>query len=543
MSFRLRVLGLLMLVAMAATAATAWLTLRQANLQVRDSVAAGQQEVSRITGELYAYGFAHGTWDGVSPTVGALAKDTGQRIRVATEADVLVVDSDALAGREPRTAGSRPPVLVDPRPTLRLPTEKVPRVSAKLTVTAIAEYRAAATYAACLTRAGVAVTARPNGIGIPVISTERRSSQCREPSADSDPRITQDHEAVQTCESDPRLAACLQRAFNEQIAAAAPPRLQVRLGAEDESPPTLAAAPTIAVASGVFLAAVLGALLLSRAVLRPIRALTMAARGLEEGDLGRRVVVSGRDEIAELGGAFNRMADSIQAGEDRQRRLTGDIAHELRTPLANLRGYLEALQDGYVEPTPELLESLHEEAMLQQRIVDDLQDLALAEAGTLTYHRADVDLGEVLETCRTAHRARAETSGVVLELDVPQSVRVFADADRLRQVVGNLVVNAVRVTAPGGVVTLALARHGNLAIIQVRDTGRGIPPEDLPYLFDRFWRADAARGRATGGSGLGLSIARQIVTDHRGTIDVESTVGVGTTFSVVLSTGPGGIAG
>lgn len=178
--------------------------------------------------------------------------------------------------------------------------------------------------------------------------------------------------------------------------------------------------------------------------------------------------------------------------------------------------------------------------MLQQRIVDDLQDLALAEAGALTYHRGDVDLADMLETCRTAHRARAETVGVVLELDAARPARVFADAERLRQVVGNLVVNAVRVTAPGGTVTLELVRRGDLAIIQVRDTGKGIPPEELPHLFDRFWRADAARGRATGGSGLGLSIARQIVTDHRGTIEVESTVGVGTTFSVVLRTGPGG---
>ncbi|WP_406382402.1 sensor histidine kinase [Streptomyces sp. NBC_01618] len=540
MSFKLRVLGLLMLVAMTATAATAWLTLRQANRQVRDSVVTGQQEVSRITGELYAYGFGHGTWDGVSPTVGELAKDTGQRIRVATEADVLLVDSDALAGHEPRSVSSRSPVLVDPRPILRLPAEKVPRASVKLTVTAIGEYRAAATYAACLTRAGAVVTARPNSVGIPRISTAHRPSQCKEPSSGTDPRFTQDYEAVQPCESDPRPTACLQRAFNERIGSVAPPRLQVRLGAKDESPPTLAAAPTIAAAAGVFLAAVLGALLLTRAVLGPIRALTLAARGLGEGDLGRRVVISGRDEIAELGGAFNRMADSIQAGEDRQRRLTGDIAHELRTPLANLRGYLEALQDGYVEPTPELLESLHEEAMLQQRIVDDLQDLALAEAGALTYHRGDVDLADMLETCRTAHRARAETVGVVLELDAARPARVFADAERLRQVVGNLVVNAVRVTAPGGTVTLELVRRGDLAIIQVRDTGKGIPPEELPHLFDRFWRADAARGRATGGSGLGLSIARQIVTDHRGTIEVESTVGVGTTFSVVLRTGPGG---
>ncbi|TGA83161.1 sensor histidine kinase, partial [Streptomyces palmae] len=257
-------------------------------------------------------------------------------------------------------------------------------------------------------------------------------------------------------------------------------------------------------------------------------------------DLGRRVPAAGRDEIAELGRVFNRMAASLQAGEERQRRLTGDIAHELRTPLANLRGYLEALRDGVVEPTPELLDSLHDEALLQQRIVDDLQDLALAEAGALTYHWAAVELGEVLEACRTAHRAKAAAAGVALEVVAPRPVRVSADADRLRQAVGNLVGNALRATASGGTVSLALAVEGELAVLRVRDTGKGISAEDLPHLFDRFWRADAARGRATGGSGLGLSIARQIVTDHRGTIDVESTVGVGTTFTIVLPMVPAG---
>ncbi|WP_406421018.1 ATP-binding protein [Streptomyces sp. NBC_00873] len=539
MSFRLRVLGLLMLVAMAATAATAWLTLRQITSQVRESDRAGRQEVSRITGELRSYGFEHGTWEGVAPTVGELERDTGQRIRVTTESDVLLADSDALAGREPRAVSSRPPVLVDPRPGLRLPKGKVPLASVKLTVAAIGEYRAVAAYQACLTRAGVKVTSRPNSIGIPrIISTDRRSPQCREPTAEVNPRAAQDHDAAFRCVSEERLAACLQRVFDERTVSVAPSRLQVRLGVRDESPPTLAAAPTVVVAVGVSLAVILGGLLLSRAVLRPIRALTLAARGLGEGDLERRVPVSGRDEIAELGRAFNRMADSVQAGEERQRRLTGDIAHELRTPLANLRGYLEALQDGFVEPTPELLDSLHEEAMLQQRIVDDLQDLALAEAGALTYHHAVVDLRDCLETCRAAHRAQAETAGVVLELEAPQQVFVVADTDRLRQVVGNLVGNALRATAPGGTVRLVLVRHGDSAVLQVRDTGKGIPAEHLPHLFDRFWRADAAQGRATGGSGLGLSIARQIVTDHRGTIDVESTVGVGTIFTVVLSTAP-----
>ncbi|MFD4969016.1 sensor histidine kinase [Streptomyces sp. NPDC058424] len=534
MSFRLRVLGLLALTAMTATAATAWLTLRQATSQVQDSVAAGRQEVSRINDGLQAYGFTHGTWAGLSPTVSALAQDTGQRIRVTTETDVLLADSDALAGRPPRAVSGQPPVLVDPRPLLRLPAGQVPLASVKRTVTAIAEYRSTTVYAACLTRAGARVSARTDALGLPVVSAGSHPARCAKSDPGDDPRAGQDHVAASKCEKEQNLTACLQQVFNERTASAAPPRLTVRLGVRDESPATLAAAPTVAVASGVALVALLGALLLSRAVLRPVRALTSAVRGLGEGELERRVPVSGRDEIAELGRAFNRMAHSLQAAEERQRRLTGDIAHELRTPLANLRGYLEALRDGVVDPTPELLDSLHEEAMLQQRIVDDLRDLALAEAGALTYHRATVDLGDLLEACRTAHRAQADTAGVTLRVDTEGPVHVDADADRLRQVLGNLVGNALRATEQRGTVTLAAVRRGAFAVVEVRDTGKGISADDLPHLFDRFWRADPSRGRATGGSGLGLSIARQIVTDHGGTIAVRSTVGAGTTFTVTL---------
>ncbi|MFF8102583.1 ATP-binding protein [Streptomyces sp. NPDC016640] len=540
MSFRLRVLGLLMLVALTATAATAWLTLRQVTRQVQETVTAGRQEVSRITGELRAYGFAHGTWEGLSPTVGELARDTGQRIRIVTESDVLLADSDALAGRDPRAPSSQPPVLVDPRPVLRFPAGRTPRTPVKLAATAIADYRAAVAYGACLTRAGAEVRAAADDVGVPRIGTDRRPARCEEPRPGANPPTARDLDAVRRCESERRLTDCLQRVFDERTASVAPPRLEIRLGVRDESPPTLAAAPTVAVAVGVALAAVLGALLLSRAVLRPVRAMTLAAKGLGEGDLDRRVPVSGRDEIAQLGGAFNRMADSLRAGEERQRRLTGDIAHELRTPLANLRGYLEALRDGVVEPTPELLDSLHEEAMLQQRIVDDLQDLALAEAGRLTYHPAEVDLRELLEAGRRAHHAQAEAAGVTLALQAPRPVLVTADPDRLRQAVGNLLGNALRATGTGGSVTLALVPRGELAVVEVRDTGRGIAEEDLPHLFDRFWRADASRGRATGGSGLGLSIARQIVTDHRGTIEVRSTLGAGTTFTITLPSVPGG---
>ncbi|WP_418957535.1 sensor histidine kinase [Streptomyces tritici] len=538
MSFRVRVLGLLMLVALTATAATAWLTLRQADRQVREAVAAGQEDVSRITGELRAYGFGHGTWDGFAPAVEALSRDTGQRIRVATETGAPLADSDSLTGRAPRPLGSQPPILVDPRPDLTFPEGLVPGAARKLTVTAISRYRAAMTDAACLTRAGATVTVRTDRLGMPGVDTPDRPAHCREPRAADARQFRSDDAAARVCDTVQPFGPCLQRVFDERTAAVAPPRLQVRLGYQDESPPALAAGPTVAVAVGVALAAILGALLLSRAVLQPVRAMTHAAQALGEGDLERRVPVSGRDEIARLGRAFNRMADSLQAGEERQRRLTGDIAHELRTPLANLRGYLEALRDGVVDPTPELLDSLHEEALLQQRIVDDLQDLALAEAGALTYHRGELDLRELLEAAGTAHRPQAEAAGVTLEVRAPYPVYVTGDADRLRQAVGNLVGNALRATAPGSRVTLSLAPRGELAVVEVRDTGKGIPAEHLPHLFDRFWRADASRGRATGGSGLGLSIARQIVTDHQGTIDVASTVGVGTTFTIVLGTRP-----
>ena len=272
----------------------------------------------------------------------------------------------------------------------------------------------------------------------------------------------------------------------------------------------------------------------------------MASRRLGSGDLANRVPVTGHDEIAGLGHAFNRMADSLADSEERQRRLIADVAHELRTPLANLRGYLEALTDGVLQPNPELFASLHEEAVLQQRIVDDLQDLALAEAGALAYHRTTVDLAELVEVCRTAHGAVADAAGVDLTADTHGPVEVVGDPDRLRQVFGNLLRNAVAATPPGGRVTLSLGRSGDCATIEVTDTGRGVAPEDLPHMFDRFWRADRARTSAdrartgadrarTGGSGLGLAIARQIVTDHGGTIDVTSAVGVGTTVTIRLT--------
>jgi two-component system sensor histidine kinase BaeS len=262
--------------------------------------------------------------------------------------------------------------------------------------------------------------------------------------------------------------------------------------------------------------------------------------------------VVGADELGQLARSFNTMADSLAESAARQRRQIADVAHELRTPLANLRGYLEALSDGVLTPDPALFSSLHEEALLQQRLVDDLHELALAEAGALSYHRTPTDLRELAAACRQAHAAAADAAGVTLTGPEPlggtrtgpeplggtepaageRGDTADVDPDRLRQVVGNLLSNAVRATPAGGRVTIRVGRDGDTARIEVDDTGSGIDQADLPYVFDRFWRADPARTR--GGSGLGLAVARQIVTDHGGTLTATSSPGAGSTFRVTL---------
>ncbi|MEH0841827.1 HAMP domain-containing sensor histidine kinase [Micromonospora sp. CPCC 205711] len=540
MSFRLRVFLLTMLIAVTATTATAWLTLRQASREFTKSVAAGQDDVTLITSKLGEYG-RRGTWNGVGSQVSALSAQTGERIRLVTESGAVLADSDLLAGRDARpTAG--PPSLVDPRPILRVPTGDAVDTVAGNVLTAIARYQLVLHDVACLTRLGLAVKAEPPLFGVPVfVSGEPEqpgSTRCKAAAKQLRPPVTRSQLTVLvrpcTAPEVDQAAECLQQVFIEQISAFAPPPVQLYVGARDEAPPQLARGSVSVTAAVVAAAAIISALLLSRRVLRPIAALTAASRRLGAGALTERVHVRGNDELAELGRTFNRMADSLQRSEERQRRMVADVAHELRTPLANLRGYLEALKDGVLPATPELLASLHEEALLQQRIVDDLQDLAMAEAGAMTLHLARIDLTELVETCRTTHGALAEAAGIALDVAASGPVDVDGDPDRLRQVLGNLIRNAIAATRPGGRITLTVGRQGTDATVSVADTGIGIGPEDLPHIFDRFWRADSARGRMSGGSGLGLAIARQIVTNHGGTITADSRPGAGTTFVIAL---------
>ncbi|MFE6158880.1 sensor histidine kinase [Streptomyces sp. NPDC056486] len=268
---------------------------------------------------------------------------------------------------------------------------------------------------------------------------------------------------------------------------------------------------------------------------RPLRALTAATQRMKTGEAAEPVTArsaGSAGEIRQLAEAFNDMAAHRKALEDQRQAMVSDVAHELRTPLSNIRGWLEAAEDGVVDTDPELVTSLLEEALLLQHIVNDLQDLAAADAGTLRLHREPVHASDVVDQVAAGHQAGAEAAGVRLSATTLGDPCFTADPLRLRQAIGNLVSNAIRHTPEGGSVTISCRATPDAVLVEVADTGTGIAPDDLPHVFDRFWRADKSRTRATGGSGLGLAIVRQLVEGHGGTVTARSTPGEGAVFTV-----------
>lgn len=282
------------------------------------------------------------------------------------------------------------------------------------------------------------------------------------------------------------------------------------------------------------LVAVIVMLTISRRIIQPVERLTAAAHQMEKGDLTARVNVQSSDEIGQLARAFNAMADGLTRQERLRRNMVSDVAHELRTPLTNIRGYLEAAQDGVMPLDAVLVDNLHEEAMLLNRLADDLQELALAEAGQLRLARQSVDIGDAAQAAAEAVRPQADARGLRLALDLPPDLLVEADAHRVAQVLRNLLNNALDFTPRGGQITIAARREGAFAITEVRDTGPGIAPEHLPFVFERFYRADKSRARTTGGAGLGLAIVKQLIEAQGGRVWVNSTLGTGSAFGFAL---------
>ncbi|MEO5877050.1 MAG: ATP-binding protein [Streptosporangiaceae bacterium] len=553
--FQARVFLMIVLVALAATGATAWLTVRTTTAELTESREVTQRTADSIYNTLVRYGTDHATWEGVAGVVQRLGETTDQRIQVSTvEKDEVLADTDQMAGRTARQVSARPALVVDVRPelltngTLRAVSGLVTRPASipPLTESAVAQmasYREGARFAICLTRQGVPVHRKTAAGGRIYFVQDVRADPgvvkgCSLDSRSSPAEFRADGMAVKSCPRDKvAVQACLRRAFTLRVREFTPVELQLNLGFKSQrmQQPEVSFRRTVLAAGVVALLAIIGTVLLSRRVLSSLAALGQASRRLADGNLSERVPVRGDDEVAALARSFNRMAEALQRSEEQQRRMISDIAHELRTPLANIRGYLEAVQDGLLAPDPELFASLHEEAVLQQRLIDDLQELALAEAGSLVYHRSLLDPGELVVTCLNAHRAVAEAAGVRLAADPGDPAgppAVHADPDRLRQVIGNLITNAVRAAEPDGTVTLRVHADRGDAVITVTDDGSGISPEDLDHVFDRFWRADGARSRITGGRGLGLAISREIVHAHGGELSAVSTLGAGSAFTV-----------
>ncbi len=284
-------------------------------------------------------------------------------------------------------------------------------------------------------------------------------------------------------------------------------------------------------AIGIGLVALILSLVAARRLARPLQNLAGGADAIARGELGARVPEQGNNEIARLGQAFNRMAATLEQQEQLRKRLFANAAHELRTPLAAMRGELEGMIDGLFPTNQEQLRSLHEETGRLTMLVKGMEDLLQAEASAMSLHRQTIELRSFLATIIERYQSLARDGEVVLQVGGAHDVMVWVDPDRLGQVVVNLLANALKATPPTGRITVAAAREGDLAVLTVADTGCGIAAADLPHIFVRFYH------NSTGGLGLGLAIVKELVAAHDGAIEVTSTPGEGTTFRVALPIG------
>jgi signal transduction histidine kinase len=274
---------------------------------------------------------------------------------------------------------------------------------------------------------------------------------------------------------------------------------------------------------------------LSRYILFPVRALTAAAHKWGKGDLSQRVNIADKSEIGEMAMTFNSMAANLQRDIQLRRDMVADVAHELRSPLTNIRGYLEAMRDDIMKPDEKTIGSVYDETMLLARLIDDLQELSLAEAGELKLYCEIEDVPDLVRQGVSAVQAKAISKGLSIYTNVPPDLPVvYIDFMRIKQVLLNLLENAIAHTASGGRVTVAAAQNQDMIEISVKDTGEGIPADELQNIFERFHRVDKSRTRSTGGTGLGLTIAKSFVEAHGGKITAQSELGKGSSFVFTL---------
>ena len=272
--------------------------------------------------------------------------------------------------------------------------------------------------------------------------------------------------------------------------------------------------------------------LVATGVVSPIRKITQTADEIKSGNLSARTNLVGTDEISQLGMTFDDMAQSIESDRELERRLTSDVAHELRTPLMAMQATIEAMADGVMPADAENLNMLDNEVIRLGKLVDAMLKLSRLENRSTPMNEQEIDLGEALEEVAFNHQMLMEESGLDFEYTYEPEIMVMADPDLIRQATANLLSNAVRYTPEGGSVTMEVRRQNVMAQIIVSDTGIGMKQEDLKHIFSRFWRADSGRERSSGGLGIGLAIVKEIVDRHNGWVHVDSVEGEGSTFTI-----------
>lgn len=566
-----RLLATSVLVAAGSVAATAWLAVHTTTQAIARQQSQELPADTRIYTTLLHYAATHPNWSGVTGPLADLAAGTGLDITLtgldhqpiaghgtpagtpAATVDPLHVDSALSA------AGGD---LIDPAvvgPFLLPPTERdalhtiadqevqcladkmsmkshvVDTPSGRPEVQVVDDYKHVAGYACYADQLATPTATEQSALHQLDGFVDACLAQRHQPPVDMDLDMTwhygftADSQIVQ---------ACVAGARREQLAPYVAPAALLYVAEPGQVTPggfslSQANVARIAAVTGLVLVLAVGlTVLVGVRMVRPLRILTHAVRA--PGDHPVRVTVRSTDEIGTLAAAFNELSQRREHAEEQRRAMVGDIAHELRTPLTNIRGWLEGVEDGVVDTDPAWVSSMLEEVLLLQHVIDDLRDLAAADAGELRLHTEPVRPAVLLDQIAAAHRPRADTAGVRLIVDVTGDPELTADPVRLRQAVGNLVTNAVRHTPPGGTVTLCARRDGTDVVMAVTDTGAGIEPAELPHVFDRFWRAEKSRSRDTGGSGLGLAIVRQLAAAHGGTASVLSEPGTGTTVTLRL---------
>ncbi|MEY2245537.1 sensor histidine kinase [Streptomyces sp. BF23-18] len=591
-SLLVRLLITSVLIAVCSVAATAWLAVQTTTRAIQEEQGQVLAEDMDILRQLSGYAATHHDWSGVAGTLRTISQRTGRRIALTAGDRVPFADSAARGtSLPPRAAATVDPLRTDTYTESGAQLTGVdPRVVGpyRLTTTErLAVDKLAMVRQLCFSRNGIRTRTERMPSGRTVLKgvdgtvdpgyvpaecadgrlntptpTERKALDaltgltrtCLDRhKVHLDPFVALPLEAASGATPVPYLMgkrivdqdgplartvnACVAEARLRQLDPYVAPAAELFLGTGDRPVPRFdmsAAnkAKVFGVAGLVLALTVAVTALVATRLVRPLRALTQAARQSPERHV--RVPVTTRDETGILALAFNELTERRERMEAQRKAMVSDIAHELRTPLTNIRGWLEVARDGLVDPDPELLSSLHEEAVVLQRVIDDLQDLAAADAGTLRLRREEVRADELLEQVAAAHQVGARAAGIRLVTEVAGTPWLDADPVRMRQALGNLVSNATRHTPAGGTVTLFARREEDEVVFEVADTGGGIAPEDLASVFDRFWRAEKSRSRRTGGSGLGLAIVRQLVVAHAGTVFVTSEVGAGSVFTLRL---------